>query len=443
MSEFKSEPQRHGELPHVVIVGGGFGGLSAVRALRRDRVRITLIDQQNYHLFQPLLYQVATTGLAANDIAHPIRSIVRRQKNVTVMMAEVLSVDTQARRVVLRDRELDYDYLVLATGAGHSYFGHPEWAALAPGLKDLDDAYRIRHRLLHAFEMAEIETNSAKRRALLTFVVVGGGPTGVELAGALGELACNVLAKDFRNVDPRTSRIILAESGSGILPMFPEKLAAKAEASLRKLCVDVRIDSPVTAISPGTVCIGEEVVNAETIIWAAGVEASPLGRTIGVPTDRSGRVFVEPNLSIPGHPEVFVIGDLAALHDKTGIPLPGLAPVAIQQGRHAARSVRQRCNNSQPDPFKYSDRGMLATIGRGAAVAAFSRFRLFGFPAWIAWALVHILQLIGFRNRFVVLFEWAWAFVTQQRSARLIAGEETEATRLPSSSDSEKSNTQE
>jgi len=409
--------------PRVVIVGGGFGGLYAARALRNANLQITLIDWHNYHLFQPLLYQVATAGLSPNDIAYPIRGVLSRQNNTRVFMAKAVAVDVNARKVILHDGEVDYDYLVLATGATHSYFGQPEWETDAPGLKSIDDALEVRRRILCAFEKAERETDEAKRQALLTFVIVGAGPTGVELAGAIGEIACKVMARDFRNINPRDARIILVEARPRVLPSFPEGLSAKAETSLGKLCVEVRKNSPVTSIQPGVVVIGGEPVSAATVLWAAGVTASPLAWSLGVPLDRAGRVLVEPDLSIPGHPEAFVIGDLAAFVHQTGIPLPGLAPVAIQQARHVAKNI-QRALTSQPcEPFRYVDRGSLATIGRAAAVADFGAVKLSGFFAWIAWLFVHILFLIGFRNRFIVLFEWAWAYVTLQRSARLITGD--------------------
>ncbi len=413
---------RHVESPHVVIVGGGFGGLSAARALRNACVSITLIDRQNHHLFQPLLYQVATAGLSSNEIAYPIRSVLRRQTNIEVVMAEVISIDVQSHKVMLRDRDVDYDYLILATGVRHSYFGHPEWEERAPGLKDLADALQIRRRVLCAFERAEFEENPEKRNSLLTFVIVGGGPTGVELAGAMGELACNVLRRDFRRIDPRTARIVLVEAGPRVLPGFPEELSARAEDALRKLCVEVRINCVVSSIDSETVGIGSEAVRSATIIWAAGVQASPLGRSIDAHIDKIGRVLVEPDLSVPGHSEVFVIGDLAAFVHQTGEPLPGLAPVAVQQGRCAAQNIRRRCRGLPSRRFRYVDRGVLATIGRGAAVADFGRLKLSGLCAWIAWALVHIFQLIGFRNRFVVMFEWAWGYLTYKRSARLIIG---------------------
>ncbi len=409
--------------PHVVIVGAGFGGLYAARALKRAPVRITIIDRHNYHLFQPLLYQVATAGLSPGDIAYPIRGVVSRQKNTRVFMAEATVIDVEARKAILRDGEVSYDYLILATGASHSYFGHAEWEACAPGLKSVDDALEIRRRILVAFEKAERETDKAKRQALLTFVVVGAGPTGVELAGAIGEIACKVMAKDFRNINPREARIILVEAGPRVLPSFPEELSAKAEASLRKLCVEVRKDSPVASIQPGMVVAGNEPIPAATVLWAAGVTASPLARSLGEPLDRAGRVLVEPDLSISGHPEVFVIGDLAAFVHQTGQPLPGLAPVAIQQGRHTAKNILRRCQGLPTEPFRYVDRGILATIGRAAAVADFGTVRISGFLAWVAWLFVHIFWLIGFRNRFIVLFEWAWAYITFQRSARLITGD--------------------
>jgi NADH dehydrogenase len=410
------------ERPHVVIVGAGFGGLYAARALKRADVRVTVIDRRNHHLFQPLLYQVATASLSPSDIAYPIRSVLRRQKNTRVFLAEAASVDVQDRRVILTDGEIVYDYLILGTGAGHSYFGHPEWEAWAPGLKSVEDALEIRRRILVAFERAERETDPARRRAMLTFVIVGGGPTGVELAGAIAEIACKVLAQDFRLINPREARIILVEAGPRVLPSFPEDLSAKAEESLTRLCVEVRKNSLVRAIRPGVVVIGDQPIPAATVLWAAGVSASPLARSLGVKLDRTGRVLVEPDLSIPGHPEVFVIGDLAACFDQAGRPLPGLAPVAVQQGRHAASTILVRCRGLPSAPFRYVDRGTLATIGRAAAVANFGAVKVSGFPAWLLWTFIHIFFLIGFRNRFIVLFEWAWAYFTWQRSARLITG---------------------
>lgn len=408
--------------PHVVIVGAGFGGLYAARALKRADARITVIDRRNHHLFQPLLYQVATAGLSPADIAYPIRSIFKGQKNTRVFLAEATEVDLNSRKVILQDGEIAYDYLILATGACHSYFGHPEWEAHAPGLKGVDDALEIRRRILLAFEKAERETDETRRRALLTFVIVGGGPTGVELAGAIGEIAYQVMVGDFRTINPQDARIILVEAGPRVLPAFPEDLSAKAEASLRRLGVEVRKRCPVTSIRPGRVIVGDKQIPAAAVIWAAGVKASSLAQSLRVPLDRAGRVLVEPDLTVPGHQEAFVIGDLAAITDPAGHQLPGLAPVAIQQGRHAARNILRRCRGLPGAPFHYVDRGTLATIGRAAAVAQFGSVRLSGFLAWIAWIFIHIFFLIGFRNRFIVLFEWAWAYVTWQRSARLITG---------------------
>ncbi len=413
--------------PHVVIVGAGFGGLYAARALKQAPVQLTVIDRRNHHLFQPLLYQVATAGLSPSDIAYPIRSVLRRQTNTRVFLAEAVAINGRDRRVILEDGEVTYDYLILATGVHHSYFGHPEWETCAPGLKSVEDALEIRRRILLAFEKAERETDVAKRLVLLTFVIVGGGPTGVELAGAIAEIACQVMAQDFRTINPREARVILVEAGPRVLPSFPEDLSAKAEGSLEKLCVEVRKNSPVAAIQPGLVTIGDQHIQAGTILWAAGVTARPLARSIGGPLDRDGRVLVEPDLSVPGLPDVFVVGDLAAFTHQTGQPLPGLAPVAIQQGRHAARNIIRRCQGLSSTPFRYLDRGTLATIGRAAAVANFGVVKVSGFLAWIAWIFIHIFFLIGFRNRFIVLFEWAWAYVTLQRSARLITGEREES----------------
>lgn len=418
-----SKSARQGSVPHVVIVGAGFGGLYAAQALKHAPVQITIIDRHNYHLFQPLLYQVATAGLSPGDIAYPIRGVVRRQKNTRVFLVEATAIHVEARKVILRDGEVGYDYLILSTGASHSYFGHPEWEAYAPGLKSIDDALEIRRRILVAFEKAERESDPARRQALLTFVVVGAGPTGVELAGAIGEIACKVMARDFRNINPQEARIILIEAGPRILPAFPEELSTRAEESLGKLCIEVRKNSSVTSVQPGVVVIGNERISAATVLWAAGVTASPLARTLGVPLDRAGRVLVEPDLSIPGHPEVFVIGDLAAFLHQTGKPLPGLAPVAIQQGRYTAKNISRRSQGLPTEPFHYVDRGILATIGRAAAVADFGVAKFSGFFAWVLWLFVHIFWLIGFRNRFIVLFEWAWAYITFQRSARLITGD--------------------
>jgi NADH dehydrogenase len=409
--------------PHVVIVGGGFGGLYAAQALKGADLQVTLVDRRNHHLFQPLLYQVATAGLSPGDIAYPIRAILRKQQNARVFLAEAVSIDTGARILHLRDDPLRYDFLILAAGARHAYFGHDEWEPNAPGLKDLDDALDIRRRILLAFEKAERERDEAKRRAWLSFVIVGGGPTGVELAGAIAEIARHVMISDFRSINPQEARITLVEAGPRLLAAFPEELSAAAERALAKMGVEVRTQCPVIAIESGWVEFGNEKHPAGTILWAAGVSASLLAKSLGAPLDRVGRVLVEPDLTIPGHPEVFVIGDLAAFTHQTGKPLPGVCPVAIQQGRHAARNIVRACAGLPHEPFHYWDKGNLATIGRAQAVADLGRLRISGFVAWLAWLFVHIFFLIGFRNRFIVLFEWAWAYFTFQRGARLITGD--------------------
>jgi len=406
--------------PHVVIVGGGFGGLYAARALAGRPARVTLLDRRNHHLFQPLLYQVATAALNPSDIAMPLRSILRRAANVTVLLAEVEAVDLAARRLVLDGDSLEYDALVLAAGAGHSYFGHDDWEPLAPSLKTLEDALEIRRRVLVAYEEAEREEDRAEQRALLTSVVIGGGPTGVELAGALAEISRETIARDFRLIDPTKARIVLLEGGPRVLAAFPDPLPARAAAALTRIGVEVRTGATVTRVTPDAVWIGGEQIRARTVLWAAGVSAAPLTRTLGVPLDRAGRVLVERDLSIPGHPEAFAIGDLCAFTDDDGHPLPGLAPVALQQGRAAARNVLHRLAGEPTEPFRYHDRGSMATIGRAAAVAVVGRFRLSGLVAWLAWLFVHITFLIGFRNRFLVLFQWAWAYISWQRGARLI-----------------------
>jgi NADH dehydrogenase len=412
-----------GSAPRVVILGGGFGGLNAARALRRAPVRITLVDRRNHHLFQPLLYQVATAALSPADIAYPIRAIFERQRNVEVVLGEAEVVDVPGRCVVLRDGEaIAYDYLVVATGAAHAYFGHPEWEAAAPGLKTIEDALGIRRRILLAFERAERERDPVLRRAWLTFVVVGAGPTGVELAGALSEIGRRVLARDFRHIDPREARVILAEAGPRVLPAYPPVLSASAARQLGRLGVEVRTATPVDSIDAQGAFLRDERVRARTILWAAGVAASPLAQSLGAPLDRAGRVRVQPDLTVPGAAEVFVIGDLAALQ-QDGRPVPGLAPAAIQEGRHAAANIMRRIAGRPALPFRYRDRGMLATIGRSAAVADLRGLRFSGFPAWLAWLFVHIVFLIGFRNRLIVLFEWAWVYLTHQRGARLITGE--------------------
>jgi NADH dehydrogenase len=412
------------QLPRVVVVGAGFGGLTAARALARAPVEVTVVDRRNHHLFQPLLYQVATAALSPGDIAYPIRSILRRQDNAKVLLADAVSVDTNRREVALSDGRLAYDYLILAAGARDAYFGHDDWERRAPGLKSLEDALGIRGRILLAFEKAEREQDPEKRKILLTFVLVGGGPSGVELAGAIGEISRRVLSSDFRAIDPREARILLLEAGPRILPTFPPDLSAKAAVTLEKLGVEVRPGAAVTAIGDGFVEAGAERFRAETILWTAGVAASPLGRSLGVALDKAGRVRVEPDLTIPGHPEVFVIGDLAALPDASGKTLPGVAQVAIQQGRHAARNIEAALRGAKSQAFRYRDPGNLAVLGRAAAIADLPGIKLSGFPAWLVWCFVHILYLIGFRNRFIVLFEWAWAYLTWQRGARLITGED-------------------
>ena len=408
--------------PHVVIVGGGFGGLYAALTLADKPVRVTLLDRRNHHLFQPLLYQVAAAALNPSDIATPLRSVLRAAANVTVLLAEVTAVDLANRRLVLDRGETGYDALILAVGASHSYFGHDEWEVFAPGLKTLEDALEIRRRVLLAYEAAERERDGAEQRALLTFVVVGGGPTGVELAGALGEISRQTIARDFRLIDPTEARIVLLEGGPRILPSFPESLSRSAEVALGRVGVEVRCGAAVTRVTPDAVWVGGEQIRTRTVLWAAGVAAAPLARTLGAPLGRAGHVLVEPDLSIAGHPEVFAIGDMCAFLHQTGAPLPGVAPVAIQQGRAAADNVLRRLRGVPTRPFHYRDRGSMATIGRAAAVAVMGRLRLSGYPAWLAWLFVHIIFLIGFRNRFLVLFEWAWAYVTWRRGARLITG---------------------
>ena len=408
--------------PHVVIVGGGFAGLNAARVLARRAARVTLVDHRNHHLFQPLLYQVATAGLSPADIATPLRSILRKAPDVRVLLAAVERVEPEARRVILDEGELTYDALILAAGATHSYFGHDEWETLAPGLKTLEDALEIRRRVLLAFEAAERARDATERRALLTLVVIGGGPTGVELAGALAELARHSIARDFRAIDPTQTRVILLEGGSRILPSFPEGLARAAARSLERIGVEVRTGALVTRITPDAVWVGGEQIRSRAVLWAAGVAAAPLAHTLGVPLDRAGRIPVTPDLSVAGHPEIFVAGDLCAFTHGTGEPLPGVAPVAIQQGRAAAANAWRRLAGEATRPFRYRDRGSMATVGRAAAIAVIGPLRLSGLPAWLAWLGVHITFLIGFRNRFLVLFEWAWAYCTWQRGARLITG---------------------
>jgi NADH dehydrogenase len=403
-------------------VGGGFGGLSAAKALAGAPVRVTLVDRQNHHLFQPMLYQVAMAGLSPADIAYPIRSILRRRPEVRVILDEVKSIELESRRVVLRDSELSYDFLVVATGTQTNYFAHPEWSQSAVGLKNLDEAIEIRRRVLLAFEAAERESDPARRRGLLNFVIIGGGPTGVELAGALAELARFALSRDFRSIDPGSARILLLEAGARILPSFPENLAASAAKKLAGLGVEVRTGEAVTAIDDRGVKLGSEVIESSTVIWAAGVRATPLLETIAAPRDRGGRVLVEPDTSVPGHPEVFVIGDAAAYLHQGEKALPGVAQVAMQGGRFAARQIVRTLEGQTRERFHYRDKGNLATIGRNAAVAELGGFRLTGYFAWVIWLVVHITYLIGFRNRVVVMTNWFWNYVTYSRGARLITG---------------------
>ena len=409
-------------IPHVVIVGAGFGGLAAARALRRAPLRLTVVDRRNHHLFQPLLYQVATAALSPGDIAYPIRAILRSQKNATVLLAEAREVDAARRELQLEEERLAYDYLILATGARDNYFGHDPWSRLAPGLKSLEEALEIRRRILLAFERAERETSEERRRTLLTFVIVGGGPTGVELSGAIAEISRHVIVSDFRRIDPRDARIVLIEAGPRILSTYTEELSRKAEDSLLARGVEVRTSAAVTDIEPEAVVLSDERIAASTILWAAGVAASPLVRSLAAPLDRTGRVLVGPDLTVPGHPEIFAIGDAAAFLHQGGRPLPGLSPVAIQQGRHAAKNIVRAVSGSARERFRYRDKGSLAVIGRADAVAQIAGLELSGLIAWLVWCFVHIFFLIGFRNRFVVMFEWAWDYFSFQRGARLITG---------------------
>jgi NADH dehydrogenase len=422
--------------PNVVIVGGGFGGLTAARALRRTSVRVTLIDRTNHHLFQPLLYQVATAGLSPAHIAAPIRGVLSRNPNAHVLLAEVVRVDLAARKVVLTDGEVAYDFLILAAGAQTSYFGHDEWAAHAPGLKTLQDATSIRSRVLLAYERAERETDDRTRRELLTFVVIGGGPTGVEIAGSLAELARFVLKHDFRAIAPEQARVVLVEAGPRILPTFSAVASAMAHRQLEDLGVEVRVGVPVTDIDGSGVELGDAFLPASTVVWAAGVAVSPLAKSLGVPLDANGRVVVSPDLSIPGHPEAFAIGDMARF-TQHGMPLPGISPVAMQQARAAVRAINASIHGRARSVFRYRDKGAMATIGRSRAVADLKRTRLSGFTAWLAWLFVHVWYLMGFRNRTVVLIEWAWSYFTYGRGARLIVGGDARASALTSRSLSE------
>ncbi len=409
--------------PHIVIVGGGFGGLKAAESLARLPVEITMVDRKNFHTFQPLLYQVATAGISPAEIAAPIRQILHKHENVQVLLGEVLGFDVERRVAHLHGFDLTYDYLIVASGAMHAYFGHDEWEQFAPGLKTIEDALEIRRRVLLAYELAEREAAITGKHPPLNFIVVGAGPTGVELAGTLSEIARKSLAQNFRHIDPATTRVLLVEAGSSILSSYPEDLRRSAVKQLQHLGVEVRTNSPVSDVRAGEVRIGNQTVSAQVVLWAAGVSASPLGRELGVPIDKAGRVFVEPDLSVPGHPEVFVIGDLASMKDEHGQALPGVAPVAMQQGKCVARQIAADLAGKPRERFHYVDKGSLATIGRAAAIAQFGKVHISGFIAWLSWLFIHILFLIGFRNRILVMIQWAWSYLTFERGARLITGE--------------------
>lgn len=405
--------------PRIVVIGGGFAGLSVVRGLSGTFADVLLVDRCNHHTFQPLLYQVATAGLAAPSIAAPLRHILRRQKNVTVYLGEVGSIDTASQCLGVAGSMMHYDYLVVATGTTHAYFGHDDWAQHAPGLKTLEDAFTIRARILNAFEQAEMAQHALERDAWLTFVVVGGGPTGVELAGTLAEIARHTLKLEFRRIDPARSRVLLVEAGPRVLPAFPESLSTAARRQLERLGVEVATGRAITHVDGRGVQIAEEIVAARTVLWAAGVAASPLGRSLGADFDRAGRVRVAADLSIPAHPEIFVAGDLAIVTGPAG-PVPGIAPAAKQMGRHVARMLRARLAGTSTRPFRYRHFGLLATVGRMAAVVDLGWIRLRGLVAWWFWLLAHIYFLIGFRNRLVVVLDWAAAYLTYQRGARII-----------------------
>ncbi len=408
--------------PRVVIVGAGFAGLTAARRIARLPVHVTVVDRRNHHTFQPLLYQVATAGLSPGEIAAPIRWILRAHSNVEVLLEEVLDFNLEQKKVITQEQELDYDFLIIASGATHAYFGHPEWEPLAPGLKTIEDALEIRRRVLLAFELAERQTADGQTAPPLQFVVVGAGPTGVELAGTMAEIARHAMNHEFRNIDPRQSRILLIEGGPRVLPAYSEELSRKAEDQLRRLGVEVRTSNLVTRVEPGAVWVGDEKIPSPVVLWAAGVAASPLGRKLGVPIDRAGRVLVQPDLSLPGYREVFVLGDLAALADENGKLLPGVAPVAIQEGDWIAETIARDLEHQPRRIFHYHDKGSLATIGRAAAVAQIGKFELSGYFAWLAWLFIHIFFLIGFRNRVIVMIQWAWSYLTYERGARLITG---------------------
>ena len=420
-------PITAGRSPRVLIVGAGFGGMNAALALRHANVRVTVVDRKNHHTFQPLLYQVALAVLSPAEIASPVRTVLRRQRNVEVLMGEVVGFDLANHRALLKNGSaLDYDYLILAPGSTHSYFGHDEWEPSAPGLKTLEDATEIRRRVLLAFELAEKQVlEKAPHPTPLDFVIIGGGPTGVELAGAISDIARHYMTRDYHHIDPRQARILLLEGGPRVLPAYPEDLSASAEKQLRDIKVEVYTNTQVTGIEPGAVLAGDRRFTAAVIVWAAGVAASPLGKMLGAPIDRSGRVFVDSELNIAGHPEVFVLGDLAAREQEPGQFLPGLAPVAIQMGKWVGKTIVRDVEGKPRKPFHYFDKGSMATIGRNKAIAQIGKIHLSGVIAWLAWLFIHILYLIGFRNRMLVLTEWAWSYITGQGGSRLITGDTT------------------
>jgi NADH dehydrogenase len=409
-------------VPKVVIIGAGFAGLNAAKSLGGAPVQVTLLDRKNHHTFQPLLYQVALAVLSPAEIATPIRTVLRHAHNIDVLLAEVQGFNLTQRTVIADGLELPYDYLIVAAGATHAYFGHPEWEHIAPGLKTIEDSLEIRRRVLLAFEMAEREALAKGEHVDINFVVVGAGPTGVELAGAISDISKRYMESDFRAIDPKHARIILLEGGPRVLPAYPPDLSASAEKQLRDLGVEVRTNALVTNIEPHAVTVGQEKIPATVVLWGAGVSASPLGKMLGVPTDHAGRVIVEPDLTIPGHPEICVVGDLAASIEN-GKPVPGVAPAAIQMGKYAARQIRRAIKGQPREPFHYLDKGSLATIGRSKAVADLGKLHFSGYFAWLAWLFVHLLFLIGFRNRLMVMLEWAWAYLTFNQGARLITGE--------------------
>ena len=414
----------------LVILGGGFGGLSAALQLRRAPVEVTLIDRCNYHLFQPLLYQVATGSLSPANVSSPLRTILKRQRNTQVLLAEAVGIDAAKRRVILSDGAIDYDTLIVATGSSHQYFGHEEWEQWAPGLKTVEDATDMRRRILLAFEMAERETDPEKRHAMMTFVIVGGGPTGVELAGALAEIANDTLKRDFRHIDPSSARIFLVEGGARLLPSYPPQLSEAAKKMIERLGVIVQLNEMVTNVEKDLVTVRQgdstEIIPTRTILWAAGVLGSPVGRSVaeqtGAPIDKLGRISVEPDCSVPGHPEIFVIGDLALFAHQTGKPLPGVAQPAIQEGHYVAHAIETRLRNQKPKPFHYFDKGNLAVIGRGKAIADLNWLRISGLPAWLIWIFIHLLYIVEFQNRLLIFLQWAWFYFTFDRSARLITG---------------------